>query len=292
MFTEKKRPEVLSTKTLIVALLIHMAFFSAFWIFSIVNFKPKEVVIPIDLTVVVNENLDGKENEPPPLEESEPEPPPEPKPEVKVEPPPSPKVENVEAVEVVKEPETEKKSVKKVEKKPEKKPAKKPEKPKKTKEQLLRERIAKMRKSATPVKTPIVVKDVPSGDGRTSRKTLSDAEVRRLLNQGYVPGRSEQLAASEAQRCASLIKMALDRRWSEVSPTIDREGMVVLEAQFTDAGRLVNCRIVKSCGSVISDRAALSVASTVGIVFGLSPEFIASSRKSPVLINYNVRGGR
>ena len=124
MFTEKKRPEVLSTKTLIVALLIHMAFFSAFWIFSIVNFKPKEVVIPIDLTVVVNENLDGKENEPPPLEESEPEPPPEPKPEVKVEPPP--KVENVEAVEVVKEPETEKKSVKKVEKKPEKKPAKKP----------------------------------------------------------------------------------------------------------------------------------------------------------------------
>ena len=292
MFTEKKRPEVLSTKTLIVALLIHMAFFFAFWIFSIVNFKPKEVVIPIDLTVVVNENLDGKENEPPPLEESEPEPPPEPKPEVKVEPPPPPKVENVEAVEVVKEPETEKKSVKKVEKKPEKKPAKKPEKPKKTKEQLLRERIAKMRKSATTVKTPIVVKDVPSGDGRTSRKTLSDAEVRRLLNQGYVPGRSEQLAASEAQRCASLIKMALDRRWSEVSPTIDREGMVVLEAQFTDAGRLVNCRIVKSCGSVISDRAALSVASTVGIVFGLSPEFIASSRKSPVLINYNVRGGR
>lgn len=292
MFTEKKRPEVLSAKTLIVALLIHMAFFSAFWIFSIVNFKPKEVVIPIDLTVVVNENLDGKENEPPPLEESEPEPPPEPKPEVKVEPPPPPKVENVEAVEVVKEPETEKKSVKKVEKKPEKKPAKKPEKPKKTKEQLLRERIAKMRKSATTVKTPIVVKDVPSGDGRTSRKTLSDAEVRRLLNQGYVPGRSEQLAASEAQRCASLIKMALDRRWSEVSPTIDREGMVVLEAQFTDAGRLVNCRIVKSCGSVISDRAALSVASTVGIVFGLSPEFIASSRKSPVLINYNVRGGR
>ena len=292
MFTEKKRPEVLSTKTLIVALLIHMAFFSAFWIFSIVNFKPKEVVIPIDLTVVVNENLDGKENEPPPLEESEPEPPPEPKPEVKVEPPPPPKVENVEAVEVVKEPETEKKSVKKVEKKPEKKPAKKPEKPKKTKEQLLRERIAKMRKSATTVKTPIVVKDVPSGDGRTSRKTRSDAEVRRLLNQGYVPGRSEQLAASEAQRCASLIKMALDRRWSEVSPTIDREGMVVLEAQFTDAGRLVNCRIVKSCGSVISDRAALSVASTVGIVFGLSPEFIASSRKSPVLINYNVRGGR
>jgi TonB family protein len=113
-----------------------------------------------------------------------------------------------------------------------------------------------------------------------------------MLNQGYRPGKSEQLAASEAQRCASLIKMALDRRWSELAPTIDREGMVVLEAQFTDAGRLINCRVVRSCGSAMSDRAALSVASTVGVVFGLSPEFIAASRKSPVQINYNVRGAR
>jgi TonB family protein len=94
------------------------------------------------------------------------------------------------------------------------------------------------------------------------------------------------------QRCASLIQMALNRRWDELSPTIDQEGMVVLEAQFTDAGRLVNCRIVRSCGSALSDRAALSVASSVGIVFGLSPEFIANSRKSPVQINYKVRGAR
>lgn len=290
LYGEKKRPQVLSAKTLTVALVIHVAFFLSFWLFSLFNFKPKETVIPIDLTVVVNENLDGKEDEPPPLEQTKPEPPkPEPKPEPKVEPPP--KVDKVEAVEMIKEPPKKKEPEKKKEEK-KKEEKKKPEPPKKSREELLKERIAKMRKSVTTVKTPIVVKNVPSGDGRTAKKTLSDEEVRRLLNQGYRPGKSEQLAASEAQRCASLIKMALDRRWSELAPTIDREGMVVLEAQFTDAGRLINCRVVRSCGSAMSDRAALSVASTVGVVFGLSPEFIAASRKSPVQINYNVRGAR
>ena len=286
---KKERPQVLSAKTLIIALIIHVLFFLSFWIFSLVSFKPKETVIPIDLTVVVNENLEGKEDEPPPLEQSKPEPPkPEPKIEPKVEPPP-PKVEKVEAVEMVKEPAKKKEPEKKKEvKKPEKK---KEEPPKKTKEQLLKERIAKMRKSVTTVKTPIV-KNVPSGDGRTAKKTLSYEEVRRLLNQGYRPGKSEQLATSEMQRCASLIKMALDRRWSELSPEIDREGVVVLSAQFTDSGRLINCRVVRSCGSAMSDRAALSVASSVGVVFGLSPQFIEASRKSPVQINYNVRGGR
>ena len=291
LYAEKPRPQVLSTKTLVIALGLHAVFFLLFWIFAFVRFKPKETVIPIDLTVVVNENLDGKEDEPPPLEESKPEPPPEPKPEPKPEPPPPPKVEKVDALEVVKEP-PKKKEPEKEKKHPEKKPEPKPEPPKKTREQIMKERIARMRRNATTVKTPIVVKDRPSGDGRTAKKTLSDAEVRKLLNQGYVPGKSEQLATSEMQRCASLIKMALDRRWGELSPTIDQEGTVVLSAQFTDAGRLINCRIVSSCGSALSDRAALSVASTVGIVHGLSPEFIAKSRTSPIQIHYRVRGGR
>lgn len=282
---EKVRPRVLSAKNLIIALGVHLLGFLLLWLVALITFSPKETVIPIDLTVVVNENLDGRDDEPPPLEQSKPEPP---KIKPKVEPKPEPpKIEKVEAVEMVKESLEKKKE----EKKPPPEPPK-PEPPKKTREQLMKERIAKMRKSVTTVKTPIVVKNVPSGDGRTAKKTLSDDEVRRLLNQGYRPGRSEQLAVSEAQRCASLIKMALDRRWSELSPSIDREGTVVLAAQFTDAGRLINCRVVRSCGSAMSDKAALSVASTVGVVFGLSPEFIAASRKSPVQINYSVRGGR
>lgn len=283
-------PKVLSAKTLLIALLLHLAFFLLLWLYSVVNFKKKDVIIPIDLTVVVNENLDGKEDEPPPLDDTPPPKPepPKPKPQMpKTEPPP--KVDDkVEALEKIKEPPKKKPEKKKEpEKKPEKK--KEPEKPKKTAAQLRAERIEQMRKSATSVKTPIRVKNRPSGDGKTSKKTLTDAEVKKLLSQGYVPGRSEQLATSEAQRCASLIKMALDRRWDELTPSIDTEGVVILSAQFTDAGRLINCRIVQSCGSSMSDCAALSVASTVGIVHGLSPEFIAESRKKPVRIVYRVQ---
>ena len=122
LYAEKPRPRVLSTKTFVVALGLHVLFFLLFWIFAFARFKPKETVIPIDLTVVVNENLEGKEDEPPPLEQSKPEPPPPPEPKVepKVEPPP-PKIEKVDAVEVVKEPPKEKKAPKK------KDPPKKPE---------------------------------------------------------------------------------------------------------------------------------------------------------------------
>ncbi len=279
-----RAPKVLSAATLLAALLVHLAFFLLLWLYSAINFEDKETVIPIDLTVVVNENLDGKEDEPPPLDDTPPAPPkpPPPKP-----PPPAPppKVDGkIDALEKIKDP-----PEKKQEKKKETEKKKEEEKPKKTAAQLRAERIARMRKSATAVKTPIRVKNRPSGDGRTSKKTLTYAEIRKLLNQGYVPGKSEQLANSEAQRCASLIKMALDRRWDQLAPSIDTEGVVVLSAQFTDAGRLINCRIVQSCGSPMSDRAALSVASTVGIVHGLSPEFIAESRKTPVRIVYRVQ---
>lgn len=285
-------PKVLSLKTLLTALVVHLAFFLLLWAYSVVNFKDKEVVIPIDVRVVVNENLDGKKDEPPPLDDTPPPPPPKsvlPKTPPKAEPPP--KVdEKVDALVKVKEPkknEVKKPDKKKDEKKPDKK--KEPEKPKKTAAELRAERIARMRQAATTVKTSLRVKNHPSGDGRTGRKTLTNDEVMKLLKQGYVPGKSEQLATSESQRCASLIKMALDKRWQQLSPSVDTEGVVILSAQFTDAGRLINCRIVRSCGSKMSDRAALSVASTVGIVYGLSPEFIASSRKEPVKIVYRVQ---
>ena len=96
---EEQRPSVLGGRNLGIALGVHVAFFALFFLFSALHglFNKKETVIPIDLTVVVNENLDGEENEPPPLNN---EPPPEPEPpKPKVETPPEPKIEHVEAVE-------------------------------------------------------------------------------------------------------------------------------------------------------------------------------------------------
>ena len=73
-YGEDKLPAVISRRTLAIALLIHLSFLVVFWLFAACHglFDKKEEIIPIDLTVVVNENLNGKENEPPPLKKPEP----------------------------------------------------------------------------------------------------------------------------------------------------------------------------------------------------------------------------
>ena len=294
-FDEESRPQVFGFANFAKAVLLHLAVFLFFYGFAKLHFRPKEAVIPIDLTVVVNDNLDGDENEPPPLRQPDPPPPPTPRPEPKpVEPPKAD--EHVRAVEEIRE----KPSPKPPEKKPEPKPPEKkpePKPPEKTPEELRRERelarkkrMEEMVSRATKVKTPITVRDQPSGNGRTARQTLSQKDILDKFNQGYRPGRTEQLAANELQRCISLIQMALDRQWEALSPTVDRSGVVYLTVQFSNAGRMQNCRISQSCGSAASDRAALNVANSVGVIVGLGPEFIAQSQKQPVTIRYTIRG--
>ncbi|MBP5286257.1 MAG: hypothetical protein ILO34_09195, partial [Kiritimatiellae bacterium] len=84
---EADRPSVFSGFNFAAAAVVHVIFFGGVWAlngFSV--FKP-EKAIPIKLTIVVNENLDGVENEPPPLNDPVP-PPPPPRPK-----PPEPKKE-------------------------------------------------------------------------------------------------------------------------------------------------------------------------------------------------------
>lgn len=293
---ENRPPQVVSPFTLGVSVLVHVVFFTVLAMVALFRFHPKETVIPIDLTVVVNENLDGVEDEPPPLDNPEPDPP---KPEIKQ--PDPPKVEEIpkldstqEAVEYVKEkpkPEVKKPDPPKEEKKPEKpkeekKPEekKKPEKPKET----LEERMKRMREGAKEVK--IKVKDVPSGNGRTAKQTMSQAEIQKLLNAGYKPGTSNQLAASDLQLGVSLIQMALNDKWDAMSPKVGADGTVFLSVKFATSGRMVDVRLAKSCGDPISDRAAMEVAKSVGIVRGLSKEFIDRFSREPLTIRYKVQG--
>ena len=291
---EGKRPKVLDGVNVAVALVIHVAFFAGLYVFAVFHglFDKPEEIIPIDLTVVVNENLDGKENEPPPLQKTEP-----PKPKPKPEPPkPKPKPKEPEKPKELEKIVTnivqkvEKKEEKKPEKKEEKKPEKKPEEKKKTAKELRAERMQAMRDSAKTVNKPVTieVKNVPSGDGRTAKKTLTDAQIRDLLNKGYKPGTSEQLATSEEQRCQSLIRMAIERKWSQLAPRIGNNGTVLLSVQFNSSGGLINVRLAKSCGDKLSDDAALLVARSVSAIPGLSPEFISKYRREPLLLNYKV----
>ena len=301
---EGRRPAVLSARTFAVALVLHVLVFLVFWIVAAANglFEKKETVIPIDLTVIVNENLDGVEGEPPPLvNPAPPEPPkPKPKPPKKKEEPPKPKeppkpleqmVTNV--VKKVTKDTKDKKDPPKTE--PPKKPdsPKKPEPPKKTAKELREERLQRIRDKAKVTNKPvkIEVKDARrSGNGRTGRQTMSEAEIRRLLGQGYRPGTENQLAGGEEQRCLSLIQMAIEDRWDAMKPKVGRAGTVILQVRFNSAGGFAEVRLQSGCGDAMSDQAALAVARSVKSIRGLSAEFVAKFRREPLSIRYNVRG--
>ena len=280
---EMKKPEVLGARSVGMAVALHIVAFLLLYLFAMLHLKPRETVIPIDLTVVVNENLDGEENEPPPLNN----PPPkveQPKP---TPPPAPPKVEEkIEAVEQIIEKKPEKPKEKPPEKpKEEKKPD--PPKPEKTKEQLMQERMERMRNSAKEVKNPpkIIVKNQPSGNGKTDKQKMSEAEIRKLLNQGYKPGTSTQLAASEEQRCISLIREAFYAKWNRPPWSADLKEMH-LKVRFGDNGRVLGYQLEKRSGDPKADATVLQAAALVSSVPGLSLDFL--TKNPSVTIRFKV----
>ena len=280
---EMKKPEVLGARSVGMAVALHIVAFLLLYLFAMLHLKPRETVIPIDLTVVVNENLDGEENEPPPLNN----PPPkveQPKP---TPPPAPPKVEEkIEAVEQIVEKKPEKPKEKPPEKpKEEKKPD--PPKPEKTKEQLMQERMERMRNSAKEVKNPpkIIVKNQPSGNGKTDKQKMSEAEIRKLLNQGYKPGTSTQLAASEEQRCISLIREAFYAKWNRPPWSADLKEMH-LKVRFGDNGRVLGYQLEKRSGDPKADATVLQAAALVSSVPGLSLDFL--TKNPSVTIRFKV----
>ena len=283
-----QRPKVLSKRNLAIALVLHVSTFVLFWLYAACHdlFDKEEEIIPIDLTVVVNQNLDGKENEPPPLKKVEPEPPkpkPQPKPKPKVKEPEKPKelekiVTNVVA----------KVNKKAEEKRPEKK---KPEPPKKTAKELREERMRKMRESAKQVdkKVTIEVRTAKaSGDGRTARKTLSDAEVMRRLNEGYKPGTSEQIATSELQLGYSLIKQTFEEKWDK-PPWTDTLKPMTIRVWFGGGGRIVKYHLERSSGDRKADQSILSAASRVGAIPALPAAFVDKFKRSGVPVQFTVK---
>lgn len=282
---EMKKPDVLGARSVGLAIALHVVSFLLLYLFAMLHLKPRETVIPIDLTVVVNENLDGEENEPPPLDN----PPPKVEPVKPTPPAPPPKVEEkVEAVEQIVEKKPEKPKEKPKEEKP--KEEKKPEKPKppeKTKEELMKERMERMRNSAKEVKNPpkIIVKDKPSGNGKTDKQKMSEAEIRKLLNQGYKPGTSTQLAASEEQRCISLIREAFYAKWNRPPWTADLKEMY-LKVRFGDGGRVLGYQLEKRSGDPKADATVLQAAALVSSVPGLSLDFL--TKNPSVTIRFKV----
>ncbi len=287
---EERKPETLGATNFLIALALHLGFFALLWAMGQMAFREKEEVIPIDVTIVVKENLDGKEDELPPLE-----PPqggaassraePEPEPARQDAAPPTPQPEAVEKI-PVKKLEEKKEPEKKPDPTKKKEPEKKPEPPKKTAAELRAERIKRMQESAVDNKTP----PKPVRDGKTGRKTLSDAEIERRLKEGYHPGPTEQLAPNEKTRCTSLIRMALEAKWNQLSPQIGRAGMVHIRIRFDRFGRIVESSLAKSCGDATSDAAAMRVVRSLGMVRGLSTDFLEKYSRETIIIEYKVEG--
>ncbi len=301
------RPKVLSAANFAVAGLLHVAFFAVFFAVAWVQglFAPRETVIPIDLTLVVNENLDGVDDEPPPLQNpaTEKTPPPEEKPAPQEEKKEEPKAEPPKVEEpVLEEPKVDKKKLEEERKKDEEAKRKKAEAERKKaeaekkkreaeKRKKREDRLAQMRKSATKNTKPVKIETKgPSGNGRTGKQTLSEAEIRKLLGQGYKPGREESLATSDLQLGVSLIQMALNEKWDALAPKVGQSGTVLLSCRISSAGGLSNVRLEKSCGDRLSDEAALSVARRVTFIRNLPEAFKARFAKETLTIRYEVKG--
>lgn len=273
---EESRPSAFNVVYFVAAIIVYLVLFLSIWYIGTRDEEEeKEIVIPMELMVVVNENLDGVENESPPETppQSEPDPPP-PDPPKEPDPPPPDEPEITEAV-VLKPDKTKPPHPPKPPKPPE--PPKQPEKPKppeKTREQ----RLAEMRSSTTKVKTP-----PPRNNGRTEKRPQ---DWEKLLNAGYKPGPTNQgLDASEEARCLALIRQAFYSRWDRPAWTSSLRKMC-LSVQFGSGGRVVGYSLTQSSGDASADRTVLRAASQVSHVRGLSSSFIEKHRT--VIVRFEV----
>ena len=277
-----KRPKVLDARSFGTSIAIHVAFFAICFGFAACHMRKDEVITPIDLTVVVVENLDGNPDEPPPLKKPEPEPPPPPKPQPKPKPKEPEKPKELEKIVT--------NIVEKVEK--EKKPeVKQPEQPKKTKAELRKERMEKMRQSAKDTKRKVEAPKNPAPpqpNGRTDKKTLTDAEIQKLLNAGYKPGSTTNLAKSEEQLYFSLIKQAFEAKWDE-PPWTDTLKPMTIRVWFGGGGKVLNYKLEQSSGDPKADATIRSAASRVGVVSGLSAGFIEKYGRAGVPVRFTVK---
>lgn len=270
-------PNVFTWRNFLQALGAHLVVFACFWTYSALHdlFKKEEEIIPIDLSVIVNENLDGKEDEPPPIRTVKP-------------PPPDKKVKKSDPV--VKKPDPPKPLEQiqtNVVTKATKKPAP-PKPPEKTAAERQKERLERIRDKLNKAKTvKINVDKGPTGDGRTDPKTLSDKDVLKLLGAGVKPGKSEQLAKNELQFGYSLIKSAFEEKWDK-PPWTDTLRPMTIRVWFGGGGTIVRYQLEKSSGDRRADQSIISAASRVGSIPALPASFVENFRSKGVPVQFTV----
>ena len=148
-----------------------------------------------------------------------------------------------------------------------------------------------MRESAKDVKDKPKPAEPPR-TGKTGRKTLSDAEIAKMLAMGAKAGAVESIPNNEMEQCLYMLKNAIDKRWALVTPQIGRTGTVTITIKLNSAGAIATARLAQSCGDSVTDAAALKVVQGVGTVRGLTRDFIAKYSAEPITILYEVTSSR
>ena len=117
-------------------------------------------------------------------------------------------------------------------------------------------------------------------------KPLSEAEIRRLLAQGYRPGDKNSIAPDEESRCFALIKRAFNDAW--VQPSYDEVGgtTATIEVRLQRNGAIFGVRMVKPSGNNVLDTSVMQAATTVKRVDNLTPAFLA--KYEDVTIDFKV----
>ena len=279
---QEQKPQVFSAGNFVGALVVHILLFATLWYLGTFDFHDDDTVIPIELMVVVNENLDGNPDEPPPEKPVEPAPPepepPPPAPEPTPEPPPPVTVPDA----IVQEPE--KPNPPKEVKPPDPpKEVKKPDPPKEDPKKARERRLQEMRASTTKVVQKPVTPP-PRNNGLTDRRP---EDWRKKLLEGYKPGPINQgLDASEEQRCKSLIRETFYQKWDR-PPWTDQLREMVLSVQFGPGGEVRGYRLTQSSGDRSADDTVLRAAKLVSVVRGLSPSFLEKNKT--VTVRFKVK---
>jgi len=296
VFEEDELPGANSSRMFFASLIIHVFVIGSVWMLSVAKFKQEETNIPIDLVVVVNENLDGNEEEPPPVR-NQVVPPPTPVQEDEQEKPAPekektlklPLIEDENAV-VIKKEELDKKK-EELEKKRKEHQEKRIRRIRDSLKKRNRDRVEKnvgnkndrlksIKDRLKPIKNRKVEIDLdaPSGDGKTDKKTLSNDDLLKKLAQGYRAGSVTQIASSEMQLCISLIEKAFYDRW--IPPSWNDELKVMhLKIIFGQGGQVLSYRLENSSSDPQADSTVLRAASLMHRVPGLTQAFIDKTRR-------------
>ncbi len=237
-------------------------------------FLPKELTVPSDFTVVLEENLVEPNIKPQAEPETKkapaPEPAPEPEPDapLPVALPDPPK----DAIVIEKKKEPEKKPPEK--KPPEKKP---PEKPPEKKPFVKGQRVESVPQPKQPKFEELYKPYDPSKPVSTkpvTDKKLSRAEIDKALGLGATPGTRNMIPEDEISRCVLLVKRAMYDAWEQPGTGDAGSRPALMDIQMDSTGRVVSYRIRQSSGSVFFDQTVLKAAANSAPIRGLTPAFL------------------